>query len=88
MESYRAEIGTYGASGRHLRLDRFAGSISGGSVATALNFTPRGNSKMNYARALGSTGLTYTLTVTDPSLGSGVVAYKTDQTGAQLARLE
>ena len=58
------------------------------SDATFLpSFTPSGSSKMNYSVAVGATGLTYTLTVFDPSVSATTVAYQTDQTGAELARL-
>lgn len=84
LESRKAENGIYGpASGSY--------SWTSGTPSNSTflpQFTPKGNTKMNYALTIGSQGLTYTLTVTDPSLGTGVVAYKTDQTGAQLARLE
>jgi prepilin-type N-terminal cleavage/methylation domain-containing protein len=84
LETRKADNGIYGSAGASY-------TWTGGTPSNSTflpSFNPKGNSNMNYALAIGSTGLTYTLTVTDPSLGSGVVAYKTDQTGAQLARLE
>jgi len=84
LEGRKAENGIYGpASGSY--------TWTGGTPSNSTflpQFTPKGNSKMNYSLQIGSQGLTYTLTVTDPSLGTNVVAYRTDQTGAQLARLE
>jgi hypothetical protein len=71
----------YGASGA-----TYAWTASGGvpsaSAGLALNFTPKGNSKMNYSVAIAGGGLTYTLTVSDPSLGTGVVAFQTNQAGS------
>jgi prepilin-type N-terminal cleavage/methylation domain-containing protein len=80
MESYRAEIGTYGASGSTYAWTA-AGGVSGGSVATAMNFTPKGNSRMNYSAAIGGGGLTYVISVTDPSIGSAVL-YSVNQAGS------
>ena len=83
LETRKADDGIYGTAGASLYpLDR----------RDALQFHlpaklhPKGNSNMNYALALGSTGLTSPFR-DRPEYGSGVVASKTDQTGAQLARL-
>ena len=86
LETRKADNGIYGATGSYNWTA--AGTYPSASTNIAPSFQPKGNSKMNFNVAVGSTGLTYTLTVTDPALGTGVVAYQTDQTGTQLAKLE
>lgn len=83
LESRKAENGIYGA------IDTTYTWINGTpSDATFLPaFTPRGNSQMNYSVAVGATGLTYVLTVTDPTQ-PGAPAYQTNQTGQELARMK
>jgi len=83
LESRKAENGLYGTVGTSYTW------INGTpSDATFLpSFTPKGNSKMNYDVAIGATGLTYVLTVSDPTIGTGVTVYQTDETGKELARL-
>jgi prepilin-type N-terminal cleavage/methylation domain-containing protein len=84
LESRKAENGLYGPVGVY-------GWKPDGSDATGPafipTFQPQGNSKMNYTVTVAGGGLTYQLEVTDPSIGGGVTAYKTDQSGAELARL-
>jgi type IV pilus assembly protein PilE len=80
LESYRAEVGVYGASGATYAWTA-SGAVSGGSVATALNFTPKGNSKMNFSAAIAGGGLTYNISVADPSIG-GAVIYRVNQAGS------
>jgi len=82
LESYKADNGTYGASGAVYNWTA-AGGVPSTSAGLALNFTPKGNSKMNYSVAV-STALTYTLTVTDPSY-AGATVLKTNQTGSTWA---
>lgn len=85
LETRKAENGIFGAKGTYeWKLD---GSASTGP-ALLPTFTPQGDSKMNYTVDIGATGLTYTLTVFDPSISTSTVAYQTDQTGAELARLK
>lgn len=81
LESYRAEVGTYGASGATYAWTA-SGAISGGSVVTALNFTPKGNSKMNFSAAIGGGGLTYSISVADPTIGGTPVIYSVNQAGS------
>ena len=50
-------------------------------------FNPVNNSKMNYTVVIANGGLTYTLNVFYLPLSATTVAYQTDQTGAELARL-
>jgi prepilin-type N-terminal cleavage/methylation domain-containing protein len=84
LESRKADNGIYGNAQTY---NWTAGSAVGSAATLLPQFTPQGNSKMNYSLAIGNSGLGYTLTVSDPSLGSGVTAYQTDQTGAELVRL-
>lgn len=83
MESRRAETGLYAPPDTVVAWN--AGVASDPTFLPG--FTPRGNSKMDFRIVVGATGLTYTVTVTDPSLGAGVVAYQTDQNGRELQRL-
>ena len=84
LEAQRADNGIYGNVSTYTWT---AGSAIGSAATLLPGFTPKGNSNMNYSLAIVSSGQGYTLTVTDPSL-SGVTAYQTDQTGAQLSRLQ
>lgn len=83
MEARKADTGRYAAPGTAVTW--IAGVAS--DPAFLPGFVPRGNSRMNFDLVVGATGLTYTLTVTDPSLGAGVVAFQTDQNGRELQRL-
>lgn len=84
LESLKADRGIYGAvAGYDWKAD---GSATTGP-ALLPTFQPSGSSKMNYHLDITGGGLTYTLTVTDPSLGAGVTAYQTNQLGQELARL-
>jgi prepilin-type N-terminal cleavage/methylation domain-containing protein len=80
LETYRAETGTYGASGTTYAWTA-SGGVSGGSAAAAINFTPKGNSKMNYSTAISGGGLAYTITVNDPTIG-GATLYTVNQAGS------
>jgi prepilin-type N-terminal cleavage/methylation domain-containing protein len=83
LESYKADNGVYGASGTTYAWTT-SGGITGGSAATALNFSPKSNSHMNFSVGVTGGGLTYTLTVKDPSLGANAMAYQTNQNGSAL----
>ena len=84
LESIKADAGIYGAAGSYdWKVD---GSATSGP-ALVQTFKPSGTSKMNYNVLITNGGITYTLTVTDPSIGSGVTAYQTNQLGQELARL-
>ena len=84
LETRRAESGLYGVAGQTY------GWKSDGSDATgpALvpTFQPQGASKMNYSVKIDAGGVSYVMTVTDPSL-SNATAYQTNQSGAELARM-
>ena len=84
LESRKAENGIYGTGNCTWTA---SGAVPSASTNFAQAFTPKGNSKMDYTVAIGSTGLTYTLTVNDPSL-NGIIAYQTDQSGQVLKKLE
>lgn len=84
MEVRKADSGRYGTPSAN-----YTWTNGVASDATFLpGFTPTGSSKMNFDIAIGDTGLTYTLTVFDPSISATTVAYQTDQNGAELARLK
>ena len=81
LESQKAENGIYGAVGDY--------TWSGSSLPSpnpVPTFSP-GDSDMVYSLAIDGSGLAYTLTVIAPQYANAT-AYQTDQTGAQLARLE
>jgi len=78
LESRKADNGAYGTANRSYTWTNGVASDS-----TFLpTFSPKGNSSMNYTIAIGETGLTYTLDVTDPSLGANVLACRYNQNGA------
>ena len=79
LESQRADNGIYGAVGS------YSWTASGTALSILPNFSPNGNTQMNYGLSIGSSGLAYTITVVDPTLA--LTAYQIDQTGAQLQRL-
>ena len=83
LESRKAENGSYGAAGT------YTWTAAGSRPATDLapSFVPTGNSKMNFEVLVGSTGVTYTMTVKDTTLG-GVNAYITNQAGTETYRLQ
>ena len=84
METRKADNGIYGPVGSTYTWT--AGSADAGAATFLPGFQPSGNSKMNYSISILTSGLAYTTTVTDPSLG--VMAYQTDQNGAELYRLK
>ena len=84
LETRRADTGIYGANGTYgWKAD---GSDTTGP-ALVPTFNPVNNSKMNYTVVIANGGLTYTLNVFYLPLSATTVAYQTDQTGAELARL-
>ena len=84
LESLKADSGIYGAAATY---DWKADGSAATGPALLPTFTPNGSSKMNYNLVIANGGITYTLTVTDPSIGTGVTAYQTNQLGQELARL-
>ncbi|MFN7958475.1 MAG: type II secretion system protein [Holophagaceae bacterium] len=84
LEARKADGGVYGAPGTY---DWTADGSATTGPALIPTFQPTGSSKMNYSVVVANGGLTYVLTVTDPSIGSGVTAYQTNQNGQELARL-
>lgn len=83
LESRRAENGIYGTAGAYdWKAD---GSATTGPLLIP-TFNPSGSSRMNYDVVINADGVTYTLTVTAPEYGNAI-AYQTDQSGKQLARM-
>ncbi|MDR3671461.1 MAG: type II secretion system protein [Holophaga sp.] len=80
LETYKADNGVYGVAGTSYTWT--ASSAPTGSAGLALNFNIKNNSKMNYVVVIGSSQLTYNLSVIDPSLGAGYVVYTTNQNGS------
>jgi prepilin-type N-terminal cleavage/methylation domain-containing protein len=85
LESRKAENGVYGTASTDYVWNADG---TGSGLALIPTFTPKGSSRMNYTVAVGATSITYTLTVIDPSISASTVAYQTDQTGKELARLQ
>jgi len=84
LENRKAEAGIYATAGTYAWT---ADGTATTGPALLPAFQPQGNSKMNYSLVVDASGLTYTLTVTDTTLG-GVTAYQTNQAGQELARLQ
>jgi prepilin-type N-terminal cleavage/methylation domain-containing protein len=83
METYKADSGVYGTAGNTYTWSWTSSTpTAGGSAAAALNFLPKGNSRMNYSVAIGSGGLLYTIKVMDPTLGASYVVYTVNQNGS------
>lgn len=84
LETRKADSGIYGANGTYT----WTASGTRPSDDLAPGFVPnKGGSQMDFSVLVQNAGLTYELTVTDPTVGSGVTAYKTNQLGQELARL-
>lgn len=83
LETRRAENGLYGAAGTY---EWAADGSKATGPALIPTFQPKDATKMNYSLVIDASGLSYTLTVNDPSMG-GAVAFQTDQTGAELKRM-
>jgi len=75
LETLKADTGTYGAGSTYTWT---AGTPS--TNAAGINFSPKGNSQMNYSVLVSTGGLTYGITVTDPTL-PGATMLKMDQNG-------
>ena len=85
LETRRAEVGTYGTASATYGWKADGSDASGPALAPT--FQPKGASQMNYSVAIGASGVSYVLTVTDTTLG-GATAYQTNQSGEELARLQ
>lgn len=82
LETRKADAGVYGPVASYTWI---SGSASDPTFLP--NFNPAGNSQMNYSISITGGGLTYEITCTDPSIGSGVTAFRTNQNGDELERL-
>jgi prepilin-type N-terminal cleavage/methylation domain-containing protein len=83
LESRKADQGIYGVAAT-AQTWTASGTYPSTSTSMAPNFTPGANSKLNYAVTVGATGLTYTLSVTDPGNANKMV-FQTNQNGSELA---
>ncbi len=81
LEAYKADTGVYGAAGTYNWTA--AGAAPTASTNIATGFSPSGNSKMNYQVVVAAGGLTYTLTVTDPTMGN-LQTFVTNQNGSAI----
>jgi len=85
LESRKADAGIYGTDGTY---DWKADGSATTGPALIPTFQPiNGSSKMNYQVVI-TNGVTYVLTVYDPSISATTVAYQTNQYGAELQRLK
>lgn len=85
LEAHKADLGVYGTAGSY---NWTPTAVPAASTSPAPNFTTTGGvTKMKYNLAVGSTGLTYTLTVKDTTLGSANV-YITNQNGSNVFTLQ
>jgi len=85
LETRKAENGIYGAADTYTWT---AGVADAKALALLPSYSAAsGNTKMNYSLVITNAGLSYTLTVFDPSISAATVAYQTDQTGQELQRL-
>lgn len=80
LESRKAEVGLYGASGVAQSWTA-TGTSPSASTTLAPAFSPKGNSKMDYQVAVAGAGLSFIITVTDPETGNAKVL-TLDQSGA------
>lgn len=87
LETRKADNGVYGTAGTTYNWTA-SGAVPAASTNIAPSFVPYKNSKMNYTVAVGSTGLTYLLTVKDTTLSGLPTAYQTNQTGTEIYRLQ
>lgn len=82
LETRKADTGIYATAGATLAWTA-SGALPSSAINPAPGFVVRGASKMNFRVLIGSTGLTYLMNVTDPSMSNAVVI-QTDQAGRQL----
>ncbi len=81
LESRRADIGVYGSASKSYTWTSKTGATT--APASFLpSFTPKGNSQMNYTLAIGSTGITYVITVADPSKSGAPTLMTLNQSGS------
>lgn len=84
LEIRKTENGRYGAEGTY----EWKADGTGTSGPTLLpGFAPSNTTKMDIGLRITGNGFTYTLTVTDPTLG-GITAYQTNESGQELARMK
>jgi prepilin-type N-terminal cleavage/methylation domain-containing protein len=86
LESLRGETGSYGVDGTTYGWKADGSDATGPALIP--RFQPKGNSKMNFTVKVENSGRTYILTVYDPDLSAKTIAYQTNETGEELARLK
>ena len=85
LESRRADMGVYGTPNVQYGWSTKGALPSGYSAPPSSflpTFTPTGNSKMNFGVAIGSTGITYTIRIFDPSLSTTTSIFRMNQSGS------
>jgi prepilin-type N-terminal cleavage/methylation domain-containing protein len=87
LEARKADIGVYGTAGT---FTWSASATPTASTSPAPAFSAKGGTtRMKYTLTVNSGGITYNLTVTDPTSGSaGTDVYKTNQNGSNLFTLK
>ncbi|MDP1830508.1 MAG: type II secretion system protein [Geothrix sp.] len=85
LETRRAEVGLYGVPGTTYGWMADGSDPSGPTLIPG--FQPQGATRMNYSVTIDATGVAYGLTAFDPSISVTTVAFRTNQSGAELERL-
>lgn len=78
LEGRKAETGTYGAKGIYT----WSSAGARPSVDPAPTFIPKGSTKMDFSVEILEGGITYNLSVTDPSITGAPVVVTATQVGA------
>jgi prepilin-type N-terminal cleavage/methylation domain-containing protein len=85
LETRRAETGLYGVVGQTYGWKADGSDATGPALLPT--FQPQGASRMNYSVKIDdASAAAYVLTVTDPAMADAV-AFQTNQSGAELARM-
>lgn len=86
LEAQKAESGLYGTPSTTYQWTADGSATTGPTLIPA--FQPKDASQMNYTLVVGSTGITYRLTAFYVPISTSTIAFQTDQSGAELARLK
>lgn len=84
LETYKADNGNYGTASTSATWT--SGSTTVPTAYSGLSFVAKGNSKMDYTLNIGTTGLTYTIDVTETATSTTYL--RIDHTGAELYRYQ
>lgn len=85
LETQRADLGIYGLADAKYGWTTDATLPSGFNAPPASflpSFSPKGNSKMKFGVAIGSTGISYTISVFDPAVSNTAAIMTLNQAGS------